>query len=358
MRGQAAVELVVILAVSLLVLFVIISISSQYLAELGTSKVMAEARNSAEDLAAAARQVYYQGEGSRQQVYVRIPEGVNSSKTGISERTIVINVLGTDVLARTDFEIRGSIPKAPGGYSVWVTAKRGYVLIGTLSLSAEPSLLSIHFFSKNSSQSSQRYVTFRNDGGSDIDVELKLNFTPGEVNASLSNPSDSSFSLPPSGYKEVGLDFNVAENAFGSYSGTLYANASNGDELSIGMSVDVTSQICNVTSTSCGAKCTPYYAVIETFNDSTYSTYKEIFDPSEYAIISGSGWEPSSRVTLDIKKPDGSSVSGYPKVIDVDPQGSFSDEWDTARSAVGLYTIHANDSTKGRDWTFSITTCT
>lgn len=56
MREQTAVELVVVLAVSLLILFVIIS--SQYVGELSSSKAIAEARSTVDDLAVATRNVY------------------------------------------------------------------------------------------------------------------------------------------------------------------------------------------------------------------------------------------------------------------------------------------------------------
>jgi len=360
MKGQAAVELVVILAVSLLVLFVIISISSQYLADLGSSKIIGEARNSVEDLAAAAKQVYYQGEGAKQQVFVTVPEGVNPSRTGIGNRTIDINVLGTDVIATTDFDVRGKIPTTPGGYTLWVTAKKGYVLIGTVSLSVNPSFLSIHFFSKNESQFSQSSLTFTNEGDLGSDVELHLDFPAGDVNVSLSNPADAGFSLLPSASKGVLLNFTVAENAFGTYSGRLRANASNGDELYVDIIVDVTSRIC--TNVSCpaagGANCTPKYAVIETFNDSTYTNFKEIFETSENVIISGSGWQTSSNVTLDIKRPDGPSLPGYPILVGTDSQGSFSLQLNTAGAMTGTYTIFTNDSSIQRSTQFNITKCT
>ncbi|QLJ52755.1 MAG: hypothetical protein Sv326_0580 [Candidatus Fermentimicrarchaeum limneticum] len=359
MKGQTAVELVVILAVSLLILFVILSLSAQYLGELSSSKSMAEARNGVDDLAAAAKQVYYQGEGAKQQVFVKIPEGTDAQKSGITNRTISLNVLGSDVVARTDFEIKGRIPTTPGGYSVWVNAKRGYVLIGTMSLSAEPGSLFVHFFSKNQSQSSQQSVVFKNDGESEMAAELNMEFPSGDVNVTFSNPSDTNFQLQPGESKEVLLDFNVAEGAFGSYGGMLYANSSNGDELAVNIIVDVTSQICTTPSCpSAGMNCTPHYVVIETFNDSTYTNFKEIFDSSEYVTIGGSGWTPSSQITVDIKDPGGASVAGYPKLVTADQDGIFSEQWDTAGAITGTYTVHANDSTKKRSYAFDITACT
>ncbi|MEM3555132.1 MAG: hypothetical protein QXF56_00180 [Candidatus Micrarchaeia archaeon] len=359
MRGQTAVELVVILAVSLLILFVIISISSQYLAELSSSKAIVEARNSVDELASTAKQVYYQGEGAKKQVFIKIPEGVNPQKTGISERTIVINVLGTDVVARTDFDVRGRIPTTPGGYIIWVTAKKGYVLIGTASLTAEPSAVFLHFFSENETQSTNTKVIFRNDGETELDVELNMSFPEGNVNVSLSNPADKNFHLLPGEFKEVWLDVFVEKNVVGTYSGVLYANASNGDELAVPITVDVTSQLCiPPTCPATGVNCTPHYMVIETFNDTSYTALKDVFDPSEDVVISGSGWEPLSQVSVDIKNPVGVSVAGYPKIVGVNSEGIFSDTWNTAGGITGTYTVRVNDSAKERVTTFNITACT
>ncbi|NYZ76009.1 hypothetical protein H0N98_02050 [Candidatus Micrarchaeota archaeon] len=360
MRGQTAVEWVVMLAASLIVLFIIISISSQYLSELTQSKINTEARNTVEDLAYAAKQVYYQGEGSRMQVLITIPEGVNASKSGISNRAINLNVLGTDFPAIMDFDVRGRIPTKPGGYTVWVTAKKGYVLIGTTSLNANPNSIYVHFFSQNQSQSSQSDVFFSNDGDSNIDVNLTLNFPSGNVSVSLTNPSDTGFALTPSGSRDVLLNFSATANAYGSYSGTLYANASNGDELTVDIIVDVTSQVCT-TTTQCQQpppSCTASYLVIGTYNDSNYNYQKEVFGPSQYVTISGSGWTPSPQITLDLRNPGGSSVSGYPKLVAVSSQGAFSDQWNSVGAPLGVYTVIANDSIRQRNSTFSITTCT
>jgi hypothetical protein len=361
MRGQAAVEWVVILAVSLIVLFIIISISSQYLSELTQSKINTDARNTVQDLADAAKQVYYQGEGSRRQVFITIPEGVNASRTGIWNRTINLNVLGTDFPVMTDFDVRGKIPTTPGGYTIWVTAERGYVLIGTISLNANPSSVYVHFFSQNQSQSSQSDVLFSNGGSSSINVNLTLNFASGNVSASLSNPADVGFPLNAGGSRDVLLNFSATANSFGSYAGTLYANASNGDELTVDIIVDVTSQICNAT-TSCppsgGGNCTPQYVVINTFNDSTYTAFKDVFDSSEYVSVGGSGWSPSSNITLNIISPSGSSVLGYPVLVATDSHGGFSQSWNTAGAGIGAYSVVANDSVNTRSTTFSITSCT
>jgi len=360
MKGQAAVELVVILAVSLLVLFVIISISNDYITQLGSSKITTQARNSVDDLASAARQVYHQGEGARQQVLVTIPEGEDSSRSGVGNRTIRMNVLGSDIVATTDFEVRGRLPTKPGGYNVWVIAKKGYVLIGTLSLSADPGSVYAHFFSKNQSQTSQSGVTFINGGDSPILVNLTLNFPIGKVNVSLHNPSDAGFSLPSGGTWPVLLDLSVSDNAFGTYSGYLYANASNGDELIIDIIVDVTSLVCtNQTCPQCaGTTCTAKYSVIETFNDSTYINFKDIFEGSEPVTISGAGWQSSSKVTLDIKGPSGSSLPGYPRVVDTDSEGDFSIQWSPAGAMNGIYSVFTNDSVNQRSTSFNITKCT
>jgi hypothetical protein len=191
-------------------------------------------------------------------------------------------------------------------------------------------------------------------------VNLTLNFPSGNVSVSLTNPTDTGFTLSPGGPRDVLLNFSITANAYGSYSGTLYANASNGDELTVDIIVDVTSQVCSTTTTQCQQpplSCTPSYLVIGTYNDSNYNYQKEVFDPSQYITISGSGWTPGY-VTLNITGPGGSSMVGYPKVVSADSSGAVSDQWNTAGAASGAYSLTANDSTNTRTSTFSITGCT
>lgn len=359
MKGQEAVEWVVILAASLIILFIIISLSSNYLSQLSQTNINTQARNSAEDLAAAAKQVYYEGVGSTESVLITIPEGVNSNKSGvINNHTININVLGSDFPVTTEFVVEGSFPTTPGTYTVWVTAESGYVLIGTMNLSVNPTMLYIHFFSQNFSQSAQSGVNFSNGGNSNLTVNLTLNFPSGAVNASLSNPSDSGFTLTPSSSHQVLLNFSVAANAFGSYSGSVFANDSSGDKLTVGIIVDVTSQVCSNQTQyiPSGQNCTTSYLVIGTYNDSSYSYPKEAFNPSEYVTTSGSGWTAGEQVTVNIIGPGG-SVAGYPQPAYVNSTGWVSNQWNTQGAAIGSYTVQVNDSSSTRTSTFNITSC-
>jgi hypothetical protein len=360
MKGQGAIELIIILAVSLIILFFIISISNQQVNQLTATKIRSEAKSTVDDLARAAKEVYYQGPGASKKVFVRIPEGIDPTKTIIANKTINLNVLGSDIPTRVDVDVQGSLPSIPGDYFVWVSALEGYVLIGTLSLNAEPSLLFVHFFVTNTSQNTQRDVKFSNSGNSSITVDLNLVWTPTQVNVSFSNPSDMHFLLAQGESKNVTLNIDAGSDAFGGYIGRIDANASNGDRLIVEIEVDVTPQTCP-TGPPCGptsGNCTPQYIVTETFNDSSYQWHKEVFNPSENVTITGTGWNPSSYVTLDIKNPGGFSVVGYPKLVPTNSTGGFTDKWNTGGATTGTYTVYANDSTRTKTTSYDIITCT
>jgi hypothetical protein len=360
MKGQGAIELIIILAVSLIILFFIISISNQQVNQLTATKIRSEAKSTVDDLARAAKEVYYQGPGASKKVFVRIPEGIDPTKTIIANKTINLNVLGSDIPTRVDVDVQGSLPSIPGDYFVWVSAFEGYVLIGTFSLNAEPSLLFVHFFANNVSQNSERDVKFINSGNSSITVDLNLFWTSNQVNVSFKNPSDIRFVLAQGESKNVTMKIDAGSDAFGDYIGKIDANASNGDKLIIEIEVDVTPQMCP-TGPICGpvsGNCTPHYVIIETFNDTSYSWHKDVFDSSENVTITGTGWDSSSYVTLDIKNPSGLSVVGYPKLVPTNLTGGFINRWNTGGAGTGTYTVYANDSVKTKTASYGIMQCT
>ena len=82
-RGQAAAELLVILAVSMAVLIAIYSYGSASMAELNRQKIVDEAQTSVNSLREAANDVYRQGLGAQKRVFYSVPSNVDESKSGI-----------------------------------------------------------------------------------------------------------------------------------------------------------------------------------------------------------------------------------------------------------------------------------
>lgn len=130
-KTQAAVEMIIILALALVIIISIVSFSQKSALSASGQYEAARAKATLDDLANTAELVYQQGFGARTKLYLTIPDNVintNVSSNVISMRLAAGGTI-SDVHRNTDFTITGSIPKDAGNYWFFVEAKDGYVQI-------------------------------------------------------------------------------------------------------------------------------------------------------------------------------------------------------------------------------------
>src|SRR3989338_6351547 len=78
-KGQGATELLIILGVGLVVLLIILQFSSTSLFSYSSSFQEKQATDALTQLKSAAELLYQQGDGAKTQVYITLPEGINTS---------------------------------------------------------------------------------------------------------------------------------------------------------------------------------------------------------------------------------------------------------------------------------------
>jgi hypothetical protein len=98
------------------------------------------------------------------------------------------------------------------------------------------------------------------------------------------------------------------------------------------------------------------YILVDTYNDSGYSSTHYSFTLPKMVTVSTDGWSSNSYVTLDLKDPTNISVSGYPKLVQTNSSGGYSEQWPTD-SAYGNYVFIANWSSFFTNTTFSVLPC-
>ncbi|MEW6295684.1 MAG: hypothetical protein AB1467_05330 [Candidatus Diapherotrites archaeon] len=215
MRGQSSIELIIIFAVSLIALLSIIALANNNIIGLNSQREKDDALTSVNELAQAVKDVYSQGPGAKKLVFIRIPNGIDPSKTLISNRTINFNVSGSDIFASTDVDVYGSLPTEPGGHWLWVTSAENFVRIGSTSI--QLSVQSIYTQMLQSTTKTES-ITITNLGKSSINFSLSKDWNNTAVTLSL---SDSSFILALNQSKIVDLNFTASSSAVGNYVGTL-----------------------------------------------------------------------------------------------------------------------------------------
>jgi len=84
---------------------------------------------------------------------------------------------------------------------------------------------------------------------------------------------------------------------------------------------------------------------------------KVAFDLPPNVVITLGNWTANSTVTLDVKDIANASVSGYPKDVQVNSSGGYSETWNIGTYGTGQYTIFSNDSTKTKTKIIQVTQC-
>lgn len=352
-KAQGTTELIVLLAVVTTISLIIYYTSQTNLAQSNRVVLTSQARAAVNDLASAASEVYSEGPGARRKVYITIPEGAISSRV-FANNTMINIGLQVDPTTIADINTQTTMtlvqgadfPTTPGDYWVWVTAKQGYVVIGSSNLNINPTTLS---FTMPQSSSTSAVITFTDVGTVPFAVYLNPNWIYN--NTVVMAPNSTGFALYPTTvgstvYVNVTMQ-TYSNTSLGSYVGSILitTNTSETAVISIGVNVVGTQQSAGVS-----------FITIDTFKNSSYSTPTTNFTLPQAVNINGSGWT-NSTVTLTLQNSAGVVMSGYPTGVAADTGGSFSYTWNPAGVSPGSYTLIANQSGTTTNTSFTITTC-
>jgi len=97
--------------------------------------------------------------------------------------------------------------------------------------------------------------------------------------------------------------------------------------------------------------------IIKTYSNSTYTHEKLAFSTSTTNVtITTGNWTANSNISIDIKDPSSTSVSGYPKVVTTNSSGGYQDIWPIVGPS-GTYTVVTTDQIIVKNTTFSVLGC-
>ncbi len=219
-KGQAAAELLIILAVAIVVLIAIYSFSFEAITDIGQEQIIETAQTSVKDLANATNDVYEQGVGAKKRVFYQVPGNVDESKSGIEGNAFVLNVLKSDVYASANTCLLGEMPTSTGGHFVWLTAQEQCVFVGieNLEISKTSSYITL-----NQSDSETDSVTITNNGEETADIFLTRNWShTGTTDLDLDIYI---FSLNAGQSQTVTLTYSSSASASGNYTGSVSIDA-------------------------------------------------------------------------------------------------------------------------------------
>jgi len=248
-RGQASVELLIVLgAVFVLILFFIV-FASNLLSDMDTQQDNRDATLAVQSLADAAEFVFAQGDGTKKLVAVKIPYAVvfNSTKTfigrpqgsapGTTSTMISMFLHNSNVFALTTVPLVGAFPQSPGVHYINVTSHGTFVSIGQELVAVSPSSIN---FAMNREETRSATATFDIGSIDPVMVDLVPDWPYDSITLSVSPSSfyGSNVSVP------VLFTFTTPSNAGGIYPAAVnvtatQAGSSFSETLSIPISLEV-----------------------------------------------------------------------------------------------------------------------
>jgi uncharacterized protein (UPF0333 family) len=273
-RGQTNVEFLILLGIAIVILITTIFVSQERVADVWHLKATSDARNSVDDLAAAAKDVYAQGIGAKKQVFIRLPSSYDPTNSFVTNKTIKINVAGSDYAATLSFDVHGSLPSSAGGHWVWVVSEGSRVRIGASMLEVDKSAISI-MMNRNSTATASFDV--KNVWGRQINVTLTKKWTDGNVTLFV---SQTTFLLNDQENKTITINIEASESAVGFYIGAMEIKGTDGtvnETVNLPITVEVvgygstTTPPLTITPSSWNESILPDTTVIKSFSVCTNS---------------------------------------------------------------------------------------
>jgi len=237
-RAQVSVEFLIIVAISLVVITAIALIAQQQTVTIQQQKTVADTQNSLLDIDSAAKEVYAEGPGSMELVYVQLPGSYQPSLSSVGNKSIIISVANSSYVDTETFNVLGSLPATSGGTWVWVLSEGSYVRIGLAMIQLSQSSIFL-LMNANSTATTSFNVTNIWNGG----INVSANTTWTASNLTLSGVP-AAFPLNQNAIEQINLTFTANTGAGGFYSGQIYLNASDGmgdnDSATVPITVEVT----------------------------------------------------------------------------------------------------------------------
>ncbi len=236
-KAQVSLEFLSVLAMSLVIILVIALLAQQQINTLQQQKNAQDTQNSLLDLSSAAKEVYSQGEGSKELVYVNLPSSYQPNGSMVGNDSIILESAGTDYVALESFAVHGYLPTASGINWVWVTSEGNWVLIGNTMMQFNKDSI---FVVMNSNSTASYSFSVTNIWNSSINITSNTTWTNPDVGMS---GVPAKISLDVNGTSNINLQFTSSSNSTGIYSGQIGFMAMDMNNVTDNVAIPVTVEV-------------------------------------------------------------------------------------------------------------------
>ena len=341
-KGQGGVEYIILLSFTVVFFLMVVYVVNDQLSLVNQQQRLEQAKFALSEIGNAATDVYQQGAGAQKVITVTFPQGITGPGV-ITDNTLQVSFEGSDLTYFLPFPISGNIPDSTGSFTLTLVSYGASVAIGSSIFSLSPTGISDSYCSPAGLLIVSKDITIINNIDESIDVNMSIDWSDWAVNFTL---SDYSVTIPSYDSTNITATFDILPNILGVYSGTITYSRGN---YSVIMPVVISVE-------SCAGGDIVSYITVQTFNDSTYLYPASKFYLPRISTITTNGWVPNSAVTLDLKDPNNSSVSTFPKTVTVNSTGGYKEQWEV-NGIFGTYRVVVNSSGYNATTTFTVTPC-
>jgi len=215
--GQSSVENLILVATALFIITVFVAVVWN---QVEMQRLLEQQRigsNAINLLADEIDDAYFLGSGTIKTVNVIIPAMIDFEDSYISGKTLVLSVGGSDLVASTSVEVRGSWPDSSGAHDFLIRSYGDYVSISSSLVSISPSVINATI---QQGKSAYFDVNIFSTDSTELIYLIDINFESSYASVS-STRDDQNILLLPDSVQTIPIVISCSPSASGSFSATL-----------------------------------------------------------------------------------------------------------------------------------------
>jgi len=217
-RGQSTIELLMLLAVSMVALAIVYSLYSGQVISSQSSSDSFRAKSTVQKIVDAANTAYLSGKDSEMKIFIEVPDSADLDNCGFSGKSVFLRVAsGTDIVRSADVDMVGNFRTNTGKYTMYLRYDGNVVRIEYRDFEFNKQGV---FASVTQGEDSFQTFTIRNNSDSAIDFFIDSNFVHSLVTLNIDS-ADTSFTLNNGEIQTVDFNFETEATAYGNYAGTI-----------------------------------------------------------------------------------------------------------------------------------------
>ncbi|MFA5763230.1 MAG: LamG domain-containing protein [archaeon] len=215
-KAQAAIETMMILAIAMIGLTIFVGI---VWTQINDQFIFQQQQIGSEAIRTLANEVddaYFLGFGSTKEVIIVLPDLIDFEKSVMENRTFILNVNGTDLIASTKVDIRGEWPDNSGTYVFTLTSFGDFVAVSVNLLSFDPTQINE---SLNQGTTKEVTLDITNIQPNSKNYNFSIDFS--NLNVSITSVEEGLISFNANDVNSIDLVITCELNSAGKYYGAL-----------------------------------------------------------------------------------------------------------------------------------------